>query len=292
MAFTMRLTDNAGVVVEAVTGVESGQLLMDLEGWLGGVGVRSDRTDRLGNGTMKTPVWRTGRELTASGITDCDDRQAAEIVARRLSGLFPSPESGNAFGVLAGRHDGGDWLYCDVKLDGTIKITIDADRFGGIDGRIVSWEIPLYADDPYLYSAGRSVRVSSGSGDAGLVWPLFSEGDVLTWGTSDVETTQIVNRGNSEAFPTVTVLGDFPSGFRLGDGHGRWVVWRRPCYPTTPVLVDFATHSVTVGGADQSFALTSRDFWSVPADGVVAPVFEPLQAGSGYADFVVRDRYL
>ncbi|GAA2178565.1 hypothetical protein GCM10009785_01640 [Brooklawnia cerclae] len=274
------ITDPAGVAIAS-----SATISIVLDGWDNTPALTAERAERAtGDGTFPATIHRSRLQLTARGITTgLGSAAAVDQEGRRLRGMFADLAN---LGTIEVVERDGRVLTAKVELDGETKVSTHAE-FGWLE-----WEIPLSMPDPFRYGSSRTWRIMPPGADSGLVWPLFSEGDELTWGADARVPAVVANQGRAPAWPVITVVGDFPAGVRLGDGLGAWVAWRRPCLPQTPVVFDFASHSVTVGGADQSWALTERGFWSVPPGGSVSPVLQPLGSGGGYADVEIRDTYL
>lgn len=278
---SMVLSDGV-LVISASTDPGDSSTLVDVEGWYES-GIRLAVTDRLGDGVFAGRQSWDGRPLLVRGHVSGLPRAEVSRWLRALAALG-TPGRASVLTVV----DQGLTLSAEVLRREQPR------QAHSLESGWVEWELPLVAPDPYLYGPPSTWQVFPAGVDAGLVWPLFSDGDVLTWGDSgdSQPPPQVENRGTAPAWPIVRVEGDFPSGFRLGDGSGRWVTWQRPVALGVPVVIDFAAHSVTVGGSDQSWALVEREFWSIPPGGVVQPVLVPIQAGGGRADVTVRDTWI
>jgi len=263
-------------------GLPDGQVIItDVEGWFEPEAELS-LVDRIGDGgfidrarwkprTIVVRGWTF--ELDAPGLRD-HLRELAVICHPRAGGVIKISDEGVT--LSAACHRSGRLKQSHHRPDGRIE-----------------WELVLVAPDPHLYGESRTYQVSTPSADYGLDWPLFVNGDVLTWG-SGTDTTlaaEVRNMGNATAFPVVTVHGDFPAGFRIESGGGA-VEFRLPVTPAAPVTIDYAGHAATVGGAAQSWALTRRGFAGIPPGGVVKPVLRAVTTGAGYADYTIRDTYL
>ena len=278
------ITDGNGTTITARSDEwRRGQLgLVDLSGWYGGVSVSHAMPQRLGHGLYAGTTLDGGRHLSVS--IDCDNGSPElHALDRMLSGLA--------------RH-GQDVTVSVATPDGLTLTTVarleDSPTADRASHRLTRWLLPLVCPDPHLYGPAQSVRVSTPAADYGLDWPLFANGDVLTWGSgADLTVSgQIVNAGNAPASPTVTVYGDFPSGVSIGDGSGQTVVFAGVVTPQSPLVLDFAAHTATVGGEDRSHMLTGRGFFQVPPGGVLRPVLRAAGVGSGYADVQVRSTYM
>lgn len=285
------LTDNTGVILTASSEVSTSWVLTDLDGYFGGVGVRSNDTDRMDSGVFGGPVFRSGREITVSGAVDCESVTEAERVARELSGMFGPTDGGDSYGTLRAVRHPFD-LTAEVRLDGKPTIAVTRDRFGGRAGRIVTWQIPLYAPDPRLYGPAKEYIATPPGDDYGLDWPLFGDG-LLDWGEIQGVNPAIWNNGNAPAFPSIVVSGTIPSGFQLGDGTGNWLIWQNMVTPSSPVVFDFSTHQVLVNGSDQTASLSRRDWWSIPPESAISLRFLPIQlSASATCRAIVNDTYM
>ena len=258
----------------------------DSEGLDGGLGVESTKTDRLGDGTVQSGWRRPGRELTISGVWFGPGEAEAREFMDDLTHVATA--EGPCEGI---RTHGTGQRWCRARLDGDPKITALIED----DWARVTWQLPLYAPDPHLYGQPRRVQATTPGADYGLVWPLYDpDGEGLDWGSDGpAGTGPLVNMGRIEAWPTAVVTGNAASGFRLGDGHGHWLVYRGAVTEQAPVRLDFAAGQATQSGADRTELVTGRGWWTVPAGGQITPVIEPLQQGTVcWADATIYDTYL
>ncbi|QNV40671.1 hypothetical protein IDM48_04515 [Rothia amarae] len=260
--------------------------LTDLAGFYGGVGVKDDGSQRtLGHGFFAVPSLRTGRELTLSGTLVFDTEQNRLLADRFLSGVLWDGE----FGTLTVTTDDLT-LTSTVKLGGEIKHS-----YLGMTALEV--QIPLTAPDPFLYAPARVAQVFPAGFGQGLVYPLFTtkrnqDGvPVLDWGKSAPIASALPNEGNADAFPVITVRGDFPAGFSL-TWNGRSITYPSTVAASTPVVVDSKTGSVLVGGMDQTYKLTSRDWFTVPAGSSFQPRITALAPSNGWADVSLSSTYM
>lgn len=228
---------------------------------------------------MLEPMRREGREITVAGAITLDTPAEAWALERYISGLF----TGRGLGVITVTQDGAA-LTAAVQLDGTVKLATHIDPDPAVE-----WEIPVYAPDPHLYGAARTMQLRPVDTDAGFVWPGFADG-FADWGVSGGDEAQLTNAGNAAALPTVTVTVDDGSGFRLSSG-GRSVEWVGACSRSVPVVVDMAGR-VLVGGVDRSAQLVRREWLSVPPRGVVSMSLSTLSGGGGSAIATVRDTWI
>lgn len=277
--FDVLLTDDIGRGLRASNPQTTDSVLTRLNGWVGGVSVKLDRTDRLGDGVMLEPMRREGREITVAGAITLDTPAEAWALERYISGLF----TGRGLGVITVTQDGAA-LTAAVQLDGTVKLATHIDPDPAVE-----WEIPVYAPDPHLYGAARTMQLRPVDTGAGFVWPGFADG-FADWGVSGGDEAQLTNAGNAAALPTVTVTVDDGSGFRLSSG-ARSVEWVGACSRSVPVVVDMAGR-VLVGGVDRSAQLVRREWLSVPPRGVVSMSLSTLSGGGGSAIATVQDTWI
>lgn len=285
--FNLRLVDPHGVLIEASSG-ENGiigqdtDLLISLDGWTGGVGVRSEKIELGTHGNFPTPTLRSGRVLTMSIQVYRDNLEAWD---REISGLFS--DGGFASLEVTG---GGITLETTVQLDGEVKTVVN------LDNGWATAEIPLHASDPFLYGEDRTTfLIPSGMG-VGLRYPLYGQvkdsggNAVLSYGTAVSTRDPVANAGNAPAWPVIVVVGDWSAGFDLSVGD-RVISWPHPTAPQSPVEIDMRG-KIRVGGMDQTQMASRRDWSSIPPRGEIYPVLTPVQAGSGWAEVHVRDTYL
>lgn len=277
--FDVLLVDDIGRGLRASNPQTTDSVLTRLNGWVGGVSVKLDRTDRLGDGVMLEPMRREGREITVAGAITLDTPAEAWALERYISGLF----TGRGLGVITVTQDGAA-LTAAVQLDGTVKLATHIDPDPAVE-----WEIPVCAPDPHLYGPARTMQLRPVDTGAGFVWPGFAAG-YADWGVSGGDEAQLTNAGNASAWPVVTVTVDDGSGFRLSSG-ARSVEWVGACSRSVPVVVDMAGR-VLVGGVDRSAQLVRREWLSVPPRGVVSMSLSTLSGGGGSAIATVRDTWI
>ncbi|MEX3609771.1 hypothetical protein VVR12_01825 [Rothia sp. LK2588] len=260
--------------------------LTDLKGWYGGVGVSGDNPQRtLGHGSFPRPSVRTGREITLEGTMVFKDEQTRSIADRFLSGQLWDGE----FGDLTVQ-TGPETLTATVKLAGEI-----GHSYMGISALKV--QIPLVAPDPFLYAPARLYQTYTAGSGVGLKYPAFttkqdtSGTPVLDWGEANPLSGAFHNAGNATAYPVITVHGSFPAGFRL-TSNCKTVEYPSAVFPSAPVVVDMRAGEVLVDGIDQTYRLTSRQWFDVPAGQSIQPKLEPLAPSQGWADVQISDTYI
>lgn len=146
----------------AATNRDDAWVVESLGGWFGGVGVKGDRTARLGHGDFSAPNKRTGRSMTLN-LLWVGDSGARDHVSRALSGLFSDGEEGTLTATV------GDLTLTAerVTLDGEVGIA----EVGTVGVRA---QIPLHAADPFLYGPERETTLKPIGAGVGLEYPLFN----------------------------------------------------------------------------------------------------------------------
>lgn len=113
----------------------------------------------------------------------------------------------------------------------------------------------------------------------------------LGWGAGAPFSGAFANGGNADAHPVYTVYGSWPAGFRITTGSGA-IEYPAPVHPSTPVRIDNRTGEVMVGGVDQTYRLTRRDWVTVPAGSAIQPRIEALAPSTGWMDVDIKDTYM
>ena len=256
-------------------------VLQDVVGWYGGVGVAGDNTQRtLGHGLFPAPSRRTGRALTVKGALLFEDEDERAVVERHLSALFWDGELGTVT-----VDDGHLTLSTQAKLDGEI----DVERWGTANLKV---SVPLLCPDPFLYAQGAATQVSPPGAGVGFAWSggVFPGGGV-DWHEGRNTSARVVNAGNADAYPEITVRGSWPNGFRLTDGRHA-VEYPHAVFDQSPVVVDMRAGSVKVRGADQTHKLTKRDWFKVGPGEAITVRAAQFAPSTGWADIVLRDTYI
>lgn len=254
-------------------------LLTDLSGWVGGVGVRGERTERSGHGEFPAPSFRTGRTITLGVSVEREDVAGIDAWQRTMSGLFAD----GGFGTLS-VESSGLTLSAEVQLDGEVKIEANRDYLWG------NVQVPLHAPDPVLYGEERVTFLRPAATGVGLRFPLFSPNRILSFGSAVRGDDPVVNAGTVAAWPTFLVVGNFPGGVEI-TASGRTVAWPWPITTAAPVEIRMSG-SVWIGDANVTAQATRREWSSIPPGGRIAPTFSPLQGGDGWCEVHHRDTYM
>lgn len=113
----------------------------------------------------------------------------------------------------------------------------------------------------------------------------------LGWGAGAPFSGAFANGGNADAHPIYTVHGSWPAGFRITTGS-HVIEYPSPVHPSNPVRIDNRTGEVMVGGVDQTYRLTRRDWVSVPAGSAIQPRITALAPSAGWLDVDIKDTYM
>lgn len=261
-----------------------------LVGWYGTPDAKVSLTERqTSDGAHEVPddqVLYAARTVTVGVVAFGDGR--AQILAQQalLSSLagrmvrvrvVDATSDTYVFGYVTCKWD-GERNYLLPYQQGTLAIVCPDPRRLATAGATAT----IVPNAP-----GKGTGLSYGPSPLGLSYPL-SYGAV--GGGGNVAT--LANGGSATAWPTVSVIGPFASGFRL-DLSGPWgassVEYSAPVQ-AVPVVLDFRERTATCAGLDRSRHLTARGFRGV-APGSSMTV--SLQAeGSGWASCEVRDTYI
>lgn len=150
-------------------------------------------------------------------------------------------------------------------------------------------DLSLVAPDPRRY--GGTLRTSAGmpSAGSGLVWNLGTavSGLYFDWGTAGVlGQVQYMNDGNATTLPRIEVggAGGFDVGFRVTEIEtGRELTFVRATSTGDIIVLDSRTQRATIsnGGGDVTAALSSRDWFEIPAGATRRYQITPLGAVTG-----------
>lgn len=282
MAVTSAVLEWGGARVDfdSVPAPENGVrlVLVDVAGWYGGVGVRTEKTDRAGHGGWAGRAWRTGRSLTVKAHLEVDDPGQRDGVLRDLSAVLWDGGEGTLWATVDGLT-----LSCPVKLDGEPGIVPV-----GLASATV--QLPLYSPDPWLYGVDLVSYARPVEAGIGLTFPLFSPAGVLSFGTALADAGAVTNAGTATAYPSFVVVGDFPGGFRL-TVDGRTVEWPWPTTKVAPVQIE-STGSVWIGDANVTSRASRREWASIPPGHTITPSLAALQGGDGWCETHHRDTYI
>lgn len=117
----------------------------------------------------------------------------------------------------------------------------------------------------------------------------------MSYGAVEVQQSSVLqNQGNSESWPVFVVAGQYPTGFTIYNPNtGQKVIMEGSGSDTVPAILDFASGSVTVGGIDRSYLLTSCQWFSIPPNSAIKPRFIPhAKSNTGVCDVIYSDTWI
>lgn len=253
--------------------------LMDITGWVGGVGVKDSPDSRFGHGMFAEKTRFTGRDLTIYVFSKYETLEQRAILENGFSGMLASGADYRLTVEIEGLK-----LSTTVQQDGEVDIARE-----GIDG--LNFKIPLRAVDPFKYADEQQYQIFPAGYGEGLEFPLFAGGS-LTYGTSEKgSSVPVRNAGTATAYPRIAVHGNWPAGFRIVSGRSV-VQYGAPVVTASPVEIDMKTGSITSRGSDVTQGATRRAWFSVPPGGVIQPRISAISQGDGWADVFLADTYL
>lgn len=248
-------------------------------GWHDGTDVRRDSTARLGsNGDFREPATLGARQIIFTGIAVAKTASGLQHMRDALVGLMAD----GRYEQLTVQTTTGI-RYAEVGLEGTtswIQITDTA----------ASWKISFYAPDPFVYGEIQYIRMGAKTSTGGLEYRLSYP---LKYNMGSSNTAQTIkNNGNFASWPKFRVTGDYYSGFSISDNLNNTVTYAGMVTMQSPVLIDMRTGTATQNDVDKSVLVSKREWFSVPAQATIQPIFTPIQAGSGWCDIIFRDTWI
>lgn len=247
-------------------------------GWLDGVSARRNSTTRLSaHGDFKENAVLASRLISLQGIAFADSPYNLKVMRDRLVGIL----SDGKYDVVSIQM--GDTRYATVGLEGKTSWVPTTDRSA-------NWKIELYAPDPYIYGEQRIVQTGANVSKGGLAFTLAYPLDYNIVGDDTAKT--IWNNGNAESWPTFKVVGDYYSGFTIGNNLGKKVTYNGQVTMQAPVSIDMAAGTAIQGGVDKTYLISERGWFSIPPNSAIQPDFTPIQNGSGWCDVIFRDTWI
>lgn len=262
----------------------TGFVASSLSGFYSMPDLKVTQTERkTGNGAHDVPeqeVLYAARTVTLGCVVMGDGR--AEVM-RRLEELLRFSGRNIRMAVADGERE----TYCeghcrldvgDVVSDEAAKATLTLvcprpERLSS-EALVLSMEPSAGSTDGLQYTA-----------DQVLVLPLdFGEVGSARNGCT------IVNDGTSTAYPTITAIGDFPSGVAIYDRETNEALVYPMQVGWQGIEFDCRSRIATSGGVDVTRHLTQRHFPTVRAGGSVSLFLSG--GGSGTVTCTIRDTYI
>lgn len=270
---TMRSYKLAGV---------ANQLVLDptaIVGWTDGTTVRRDATPRATyHGDFREKATMSARVISLSGTAIAGSPSELQNLRDTLMGILAD---GGYTSISVSTS--ADTRYSTVGLEGTPSWT----RF--TDTSAV-FKIDLYAPDPYLYGPEKIFPSGANAVQGGLAFPLAYPLDFSPIGASAADV--VTNAGNVTSYPTFKVTGDYFSGFSLTDTLGNFVKFDGMVTYSSPVTISMGGGYALQNGIDKTTLVSRRDWFGIPPGEAIAPLFTPIQNGSGWCDIIYRDTWI
>lgn len=226
-----------------------------VRGWYSTPAIKTDAISRVGadGDWARRQVNYSARVVSARFNMFGVDRAAHVAIWQRIGRINRTPQVVH---------------YEDHGEDTFVRAVIEFDLPGGRAIQVSQGSFVATADDPVRYSWALQTRIlTSATVTGGLDYPVEYPIDYEQETTEGQTYGVISNAGNVEGYPTIVVEGRLPSGFTLLDSTGRSIRYTGPVYPGTPVVVDCQNRAVLVQGKNMSWALTRREWFSVPPNG-------------------------
>lgn len=250
-----------------------------ITGWLDGPGTRRDVTPRLAvDGDFYEPAVKSARLITITGTAVAATPQDLTAMRDKLMSQCPDGEYTElaVFGF-------NSWRRAEVGFEGTPSWVILSDT-------VASFKVDLYAPDPRVYGDWQRFTLSMGGNSGALNFPLsfpmsFSR-------PASERGSAVTNNGNTRAYPSFRVTGDFTQGFSISDNRDGLVKYAGVVTNQAPVIIDMAKGTATQNGVDKSTLITVRDWFSVKPGETLVPAFMPTKDGTGFCDIMFRDTWI
>lgn len=256
-----------------------------LTGWDDGANVRRDATVRpVSSGDFTEPYTFAARLITFTGAALATSRGELQRMRDALTGVLQFSE----YAALSVETTAGI-RFATVGLENSVSWVQQSDT-------VALFKLDLYAPDPKLYGPEKRQKAGSYIVSGGLEFPLSYPLDYHL--DEDNVYTPITNYGNTTAYPIFIVIGDFYSGFSIQDHFGgNTVTYNGMVTKSAPVTIDMGRGTATQNGADKTVLVTRREWFGIPPQTTLAPIFAPTDggqgaAGLGWCDIIYRDTWI
>lgn len=174
----------------------------------------------------------------------------------------------------------GGTRYAIGSCDSGLTWTQELDHYA-------RWKFDIYCPDPRLYGNWKEYTMRSLDVDRTGYDFISTYPAVFTRELELPKRPTLQNLGNSEAYP-VFELDANTSGFKITNGAGKSIVFSGTTRRGTLVSIDTFTGRATVGGSDQSYSLSTRNWFSVPAEGSIKPTVDFVASPNVEANLSMR----
>lgn len=272
------------------------QFVLDPDGIVGiddGPGTKRNNTPRpISWGDFSEPGYKSARLITLTGTAIAhspSDLQAMrdDFMGELQHGKYE--EMRIQTGELQGTPNPREGVRTYTSRSANVGIE-GTPRWNRLGDTVAAFKIDLYAPDPRMYGDKQVVMITDTTVVGGLALPAMFPVDFENPRAS--QATAIENHGNTDAWPTFVVTGDYYLGFQISDGRSKIVRYEGIVTETAPVTIDMMSGIVLQNGTDKSNLLTRRDWFSIPPLGSIQPTFQPIQDAWGKCDIIFRDTWI
>jgi hypothetical protein len=250
-----------------------------LQGFFDGVNVKRNETTRPNQwGDFREPGLLGPRHLSLTGTAVASS--PAELLSMRDE--FTSLLAHGEYSEIAVQNS-TETRYITVALEGSPSWSQKIDT-------AAVWKLDLYAPDPRMYGPTLSTQITDSTVNGGMDYPM--DYPVNYGGAISVQAVSISNRGNTYSWPIFKVTGDFFQGFSVTNAAGKVITYDGVVTMTAPVTIDTGAGTATQNGTDKSTGLSSRDWFSIPPNQSIQPMFLPKQDAVGWCDIMYRDTWI
>lgn len=248
-------------------------------GWDDGVSVRRDVTVRPTTWGDFSEKGRMGSRLVSlSGMAVANN----PYELKKLRNDFASILNDGEYKEMS-LQDNYDKRYLSVGLEGASSWVRKTDS-------AAAWRMDLYAPDPRLLGEVKVESIGDGNYSGGLSYPIRYP---INYNTPETVTAKVIrNEGNTDAWPTFQVTGNFYSGFSITNGRNRTVSFSGMVTTKSPVKIDMFKGTATQNGVDKTILMKKREWFSIPPASSIRPEFLPAELGTGWCDIIYRDTWI
>lgn len=250
-----------------------------ISGWFDGPGTKASTTPRPTSwGDFTEPAYKNSRLITVTGTAIARNNVELQEMRDDLMSVYSDGTLGE-IRVL----NGAGTRYAYVRMEGT-------PRWVQLLDNAATWKLELYAPDPRIYGLEKRITLNDSTVSGGLDYPLDFPIDFES--PTPPESLQIFNNGNVEAWPKFVVTGDYYSGFEITNGNSKKIRYEGMVTQAAPVTIDLGAGTAIQNGVDNSNLLSRRDWFSIPPNSSIQPMFYPIQDAFGWCDILYRDTWI
>lgn len=247
-------------------------VLQDLEGWFGGVSVRSSPVDRpLADGAFDGPAPFAGRAVTVAGTVVALDREGLQAAFDRVSSVLSGDTRNSDLAVF--ERVRSLTRSANVRLNGPILVK----RTGPVTAE---FSLPFYAADPNRYSDAWNQavtrRYSSGIGRVySLIFPR-SYGNMGSDGFA-----YCTNAGNRSSWPVFVIAGPSLTPSMTLVETGQKVAVNQQVDAGQTLTIDTRNRSVMLDNFVRRSVLTADSTWFALPPGNSRVYYQHTSAATG-----------